>query len=516
MASNKDRATLAVDLAGTVLTAAVTPEFKLPKLILDISMVLIKSAINKNDEEPKSVKELEKVKQEEVKELNKLQSQQNQLSNKISNRDNEVKKIRGYLDHLKTAPITASNPKVKTKQDWANEASRYLNLSQKLGFVDVQQLLSYRLDGINSSLSLDPSQLKTYQTKIDLQKKEVENAENALHEGQAKEALLKMPNITSRLETLINTVETKIISKLKVEPKPDPVKNVQKKSEQSTEDAAKTINVYLSAEDLGINNETSFTKLTSVINDLIASIKDLIAKITPGVAETNNTVNKSIANPAVDVISETDATTGDKGDNKETEGNKTWGNAWKQNFNNMTDEMLTWSQQMRQITDQTAQSMQQTMNSFFFDAFTGKLKNLGDYVNGFLSSVQQSIANALAQKFTNQLINWIFPGMASGGPVDSDRPYIVGERGPELFVPSVAGAIIPNHRLNGASANGNTQGTANGGSNVTVNVINQSGTAVEAKQGQAKVTPDGIIIPVILKALETNQMGLRDVLTAAR
>ncbi|MEO7248103.1 MAG: tail tape measure protein, partial [Novosphingobium sp.] len=33
------------------------------------------------------------------------------------------------------------------------------------------------------------------------------------------------------------------------------------------------------------------------------------------------------------------------------------------------------------------------------------------------------------------------PGRASGGPVAPDRPYLVGERGPELFVPTSAGRI---------------------------------------------------------------------------
>jgi len=40
-------------------------------------------------------------------------------------------------------------------------------------------------------------------------------------------------------------------------------------------------------------------------------------------------------------------------------------------------------------------------------------------------------------------------GMANGGPVGANVPYIVGERGPELFVPDVAGNIVPNHALGG-------------------------------------------------------------------
>jgi len=35
-------------------------------------------------------------------------------------------------------------------------------------------------------------------------------------------------------------------------------------------------------------------------------------------------------------------------------------------------------------------------------------------------------------------------GRANGGPVSSNQPYIVGERGPELFVPGVSGSVVSN------------------------------------------------------------------------
>lgn len=41
------------------------------------------------------------------------------------------------------------------------------------------------------------------------------------------------------------------------------------------------------------------------------------------------------------------------------------------------------------------------------------------------------------------------PGKASGGPVMKNRPYIVGEEGPELFMPGSGGSIIPNNALGG-------------------------------------------------------------------
>lgn len=53
-------------------------------------------------------------------------------------------------------------------------------------------------------------------------------------------------------------------------------------------------------------------------------------------------------------------------------------------------------------------------------------------------------------------------GKAAGGPVYSDGSYIVGEKGPELFVPAVSGTIVPNHKLRGLADGGIVQvGPAN-------------------------------------------------------
>jgi tape measure domain-containing protein len=41
------------------------------------------------------------------------------------------------------------------------------------------------------------------------------------------------------------------------------------------------------------------------------------------------------------------------------------------------------------------------------------------------------------------------PGMQHGGPVSAGRPYMVGEAGPELYVPKTSGTIIPNSKLGG-------------------------------------------------------------------
>lgn len=69
---------------------------------------------------------------------------------------------------------------------------------------------------------------------------------------------------------------------------------------------------------------------------------------------------------------------------------------------------------------------------------------------------------------------------AAGGPVSSNSPYIVGEKGPELFVPSSSGRIIPNNSLAG--------GTTNVVVNVDATGSNVQGDAAQAKQLGAVVS----------------------------
>ena len=54
------------------------------------------------------------------------------------------------------------------------------------------------------------------------------------------------------------------------------------------------------------------------------------------------------------------------------------------------------------------------------------------------------------------------PGRAAGGAVSGDSPYIIGEAGPELFVPWTNGTVVPNHRIAQSVGGG-------GGINMTMN-----------------------------------------------
>lgn len=74
--------------------------------------------------------------------------------------------------------------------------------------------------------------------------------------------------------------------------------------------------------------------------------------------------------------------------------------------------------------------------------------------------IEQQLANAQGD----------LPGQADGGPVLKGRPYLVGERGPEIVIPG-SGYVIPNRELVSAPA------AMSGGGGVTVNVTTGVGDA---------------------------------------
>lgn len=89
------------------------------------------------------------------------------------------------------------------------------------------------------------------------------------------------------------------------------------------------------------------------------------------------------------------------------------------------------------LADRFTSRMLDTLADDLFDLLQGAMKGGGGGLGSILSTV--------------------FGGFrASGGPVTAGRAYVVGERRPEVFVPSVAGSIIPS--VNAAMARVQDQG----------------------------------------------------------
>lgn len=84
--------------------------------------------------------------------------------------------------------------------------------------------------------------------------------------------------------------------------------------------------------------------------------------------------------------------------------------------------------------------------SWIVDAVAGAVTGIGKLISG-LMTVAKYTPGGLAGQAVGKLADIAF--RAAGGPVSSGSPYIVGEQGPELFVPKYSGGIVPNHAMGG-------------------------------------------------------------------
>ncbi len=80
--------------------------------------------------------------------------------------------------------------------------------------------------------------------------------------------------------------------------------------------------------------------------------------------------------------------------------------------------------------------------------FGGGATGIGS-VGNFSGAFNGGAASFNAGSFGMDLL----PGRAKGGPVSGGQMYMVGERGPELFVPGRSGTIVANDKMGGSSTN---------------------------------------------------------------
>ena len=121
------------------------------------------------------------------------------------------------------------------------------------------------------------------------------------------------------------------------------------------------------------------------------------------------------------------------------------------------------------------QSIASTIETGLVDAIEGAIngtKTLGDVARSVFTQIQRSLIQFGVNAFLGSL-----PGIggffrANGGPVSTGKSYMVGERGPEMFVPNTGGRIVPNSDMGGST-------------NIVVNV-DASGSSVEGDEEQGR------------------------------
>jgi len=114
----------------------------------------------------------------------------------------------------------------------------------------------------------------------------------------------------------------------------------------------------------------------------------------------------------------------------------------------------------------------------------------GGGIGGFFSSLASSIFTGgspaeLLTGSTGESYGSILKGKATGGDVNANTPYMVGENGPEMFIPSQAGSIAPRTTLGSMMGQNQPQVVYNGPYIANMSAIDtQSGLQFLAKNKQ--------------------------------
>ncbi len=147
------------------------------------------------------------------------------------------------------------------------------------------------------------------------------------------------------------------------------------------------------------------------------------------------------------------------------------------------------------------------------DSFKGMLTGAMSWKDGMRGIINAVIDELWRLYVVQQIVGLVtgflggiglpIPGVAGaraeGGHVGGNKPYLVGERGPELFVPGKTGTIIPNKNMGGG----------NSGGGVTVNVDARGSADPAAVRAQVQ---QGIMeaAPAIIAAAQAKTVaGLR-------
>lgn len=70
------------------------------------------------------------------------------------------------------------------------------------------------------------------------------------------------------------------------------------------------------------------------------------------------------------------------------------------------------------------------------------------------SATSSSMSSGPSIKSIGQMLFGMLPGFASGGAISADTMAVIGEKGPELFMPNSGGTIVPNNRLRASAGSG--------------------------------------------------------------
>ena len=131
---------------------------------------------------------------------------------------------------------------------------------------------------------------------------------------------------------------------------------------------------------------------------------------------------------------------------------------------NATKQLLTEKEKVKNLVQGIGGSIESGIVSAIDAAVTGA-QSLQDVLAGVLKDIGKMLISFGIRSLLSGVNIGGTPlvGKAAGGPVAGGTPYVVGEKGPELFVPGASGTIIPNDAMSRYQRQNSSAGAANGG-----------------------------------------------------
>ena len=210
-------------------------------------------------------------------------------------------------------------------------------------------------------------------------------------------------------------------------------------------------NIGLSAGQQKIAQEQA--KITQTGSDALIKLGEAYAKLTPlqqrageGTA-TLNAMKEVIATRDVDVEKIKKQILANE------EYQRSFGKGWSDAFNAYVTNATNAASQAQAMFNVVTNAMNSAIDTFVMKG-TFSFKNFSQGIIQEILKIQlkAAAANLIGLSGLGSLFG--VPGKAAGGPVDANSPYLVGENGPELFMPKGAGTIVPNNQL--GSSGGST------------------------------------------------------------
>ena len=134
------------------------------------------------------------------------------------------------------------------------------------------------------------------------------------------------------------------------------------------------------------------------------------------------------------------------------------------NLNSKVSQAQFQQQQLEQLINSTGNALNNVLGGAIDNiinktqSWQAVLSNLLGQLGGLLMQVGFSMLGGNDGKGLFSILSGNFGKRATGGPVTLGSPYLVGERGPELFVPGTGGSVVPTQDLRSAMNGGGAGG----------------------------------------------------------